>query len=107
MTALVEIYVWIGAAVVVGVLSSARLTRLVVNDTFPPVEWLKFQFIRLVRGSESWSKLVQCPWCLAPYATAAVLAWAVLSDLHWTWWAFNGWLAAAYVASMIVWRDED
>jgi len=32
--------------------------------------------------------------------------WAWLSDLHISWWVFNTIMAAAYVAPMIVERDQ-
>lgn len=94
-------------AVLVGIVASARLTRLVVHDTFPPVQWLVDQYIKLIRGNEKWSTLVECHWCIAPWIIAPNLAWAVLSELHWSWWVFNGWLAAAYAASWIVEHDQD
>lgn len=94
------------AAIVVGVIASARLVRLVVSDEFPPVEWVKVRWLVLT-GESKWSKLVRCPWCLAPYFVAADLAAAVLSDLHWAWWVVNLWLAASYAASWIVFHDED
>lgn len=94
------------AAVVVGVLGAARLTRLMVADEFPPLEWLKMRYLVLV-GESSWAKLVECPWCFAPYVVAVDLAAALLSDLHPAWWIFNGWMAASYAASWIVFHDED
>lgn len=90
-------------AVVVGVASAARLTRLVVDDTWPPVVWLRGWYLSWARPD--WHDLVQCAFCSAPWATLGVLGWAVVSDLHWTWWLFNGWLAAAYAAAMVVVRD--
>ena len=93
----------IAAAVLVGILSAARLTRLIVDDEWPPVLWAKAQYQG--RVPEQWSKLVSCAACAAPWAVLPVLAWALVSELHWTWWVFNGWLAGSYVATMIVWRD--
>lgn len=95
---------WVVAGVV-GVLSAARLTRLLVADEFPPVVWFRIKWDEATKDG-SWSKLVHCPWCAAPYFSAIVLAWALLSGLHWTWWVFNGWLAGAYLASMVVFHDE-
>jgi hypothetical protein len=43
---------------------------------------------------------------MGPWTTAVVGLWGWLSDLHVSWWVFNVWLAAAYVNSMIVERDE-
>jgi len=93
------------AAVVVGILSAARLTRLVTSDDFPPTVWLRVAYANLTRHGV-WSSLLQCLWCFGPWMTLVIGTWAVLSDLHWTWWAFNGWLAASYVVSMIVFHDE-
>lgn len=96
-------WAYLAVALVVGVLGSARLTKLVVEDSWPPIAWLRAQY--LARAPENWSDLVLCAGCFAPYVVAPNLAWAILSDLHWSWWLFNGWLAAAYAAAMIVWRD--
>lgn len=99
------------AAAIIGVLSAARLTRLVVNDAFPPSVWLRNKWDKLTKDDNDedgkWTVLVYCPWCAGPYLSAIVLAWALLSNLHWTWWVFNGWLAGSYAASWIAFHDED
>lgn len=92
---------------IVGALSTGRLTRLLVNDTYPPMKRVRALYLRMIRGNEEWAPLVECPWCAAPYFAAPILAWAVLSELHWSWWVVNGWLALSYVASWIVFHDED
>lgn len=94
------------ATVVVGVLSVARLTRLLTVDTYPPVAWVRAQWGRITNDGP-WYDLVTCPYCAAPYFTALVLAWGLLSDFNTVWWVFNGWLAGAYVAAIIVARDSD
>lgn len=91
------------AAVVVGIIGVARLTRLVVDDDFPPVVFFRSRYVTWAKGG--WETLAECPFCVAPYFGALALAWGWLSDLHWTWWAFFGWLAGSYLASMIVVRD--
>ena len=90
---------------VLGVLSTARLTRLVTQDTFPPIVWFRMKWDDLTDDGP-WSKLVHCHWCMAPWLTIPVGLWGWLTNLQTAWWVFNGWLAAAYVASMIVERDE-
>lgn len=97
------------AATIVGVMSTARLTRLITTDTWPPVVWLRIKVASFAesRGLDEWGDIVTCPYCAAPWLTFPVLAWAIWSDLHWTWWIFNGWLAVAYAAAMIVARDGD
>lgn len=95
-------HVW---ALVVGIIAVARLSRLVVFDDFPPMKWARLRW-HVAMNENGWEKLVDCAFCAAPYLAAADMGWAYLSDLHWTWWVFNLWLAASYVAAMIVARDE-
>lgn len=93
------------AAVIIGTLSAARLTRLLTQDTFPPAVWFRIKWDNRTEGS-GWNTLFHCHWCLAPWMTLPVGLWGWLSNLHTSWWVFNAWLAVAYVASMIVERDE-
>jgi pheromone shutdown protein TraB len=95
---------WVVAAIV-GVLSAARITRLIVADDFPPSVWARVKWDTWTKDG-SWSKLVHCPFCMAPYVSAIILGWALLFDLHFWWWLFNGWMAGSYVASMVAFHDE-
>lgn len=103
------------AATVVGVLSIARLTRLITQDTWPPVIYVRQWWDKVTTVKEgpgkgaqgAWYDLVSCPYCAAPWITLPILAWALLSNLHWTWWVFNGWLALAYVSAMVVAKDGE
>jgi hypothetical protein len=96
------------AAVVVGVLGSARLTRLIVGDKFPLSVRLRIWWDNHVPEETSlWNPLLHCPWCLAPWVTLVTIGLAIVTDLHWGWWLFYGWLAASYVASWVVFHDED
>lgn len=92
-------------AVVVGLLSSARLTRLITQDSFPPAAWLRTKWDELTNDGD-WSTLFHCHWCMGLWMVIPIGGWALLSDLHSWWWLFNGWMAAGYVVSMIVERDE-
>lgn len=96
----------IAAAVVIGVLSVARTARLLTYDSFPPVAWLRTRYLAAVGPDGPWAPLGTCAFCLAPYLSAGMLAWAYLSGLHWTWWVANGWWAASYLAAIIVAYDE-
>ena len=91
---------------VVAVLASARITRLIVEDEYPPSIWVRMKWDRLTRDGE-WAKLVHCGWCASPYVTALVLGLGYF--LRWpTWWYVgSAWLAASYVAGWIVFHDED
>jgi hypothetical protein len=95
----------VAAAVIVGILSVARLTRLLTQDTFPPAVWFRMKWDDYTDES-GWNTLLHCHWCLAPWLTLPIGLWGWLTDLQTAWWVFNGWLAAAYVASMVVERDE-
>jgi hypothetical protein len=91
---------YIVAAVVVGVLSTARLTRLITEDTWPPVVWLRMKW-DAITDHGPWYDLVDCPWCAAPWLVAPNLVLAVVTDLHPAWWIINGWLAASLVTSWV------
>lgn len=92
------------AASIVAVFGVARLTRLTSEDNFPPVAAVRNWWIARFNKS-NWSELAICPFCQAPYHAAIAFAWGWLSDLHWSWWAFYGWLALAYAAAIVVARD--
>lgn len=92
-------------AVVVGVLSVGRLTRLITQDSFPPSVWLRIKWDELTNDGP-WSILAHCHWCITVWITIPIGLWGWLSNLHWSWWAFNLWLAVAYAAAMVVDRDE-
>lgn len=90
-------------AAVVGALAITRITRLVVDDTWPPVVWAKERFVSHV--PEKWGVLVECPWCASPYIALGDLIWAWSTDLHWTWWFGNTWAAASWIAGYLTLRD--
>lgn len=93
------------AAFVLGTLAVYRLTRLWIYDDFPPVRAIRLGWINAVGPASDWAMLATCPWCCSPWIALADLAWALGSGLHWTWWAFNAWMAAAGLAAMIYLRD--
>jgi hypothetical protein len=99
-----EWYVWLAAGFI-AVVSVGRTARLLVWDSFPPVEWVRMKFFVAV-GDSPWKKLAECAFCQAPYLSAGMLAWMVLSDLHWTWWLINGWWALSYLAAILVSYDQ-
>jgi len=92
------------AASFVAVLSISRLSRLVVDDSWPFSVWFRSKWREWTHDGP-WSGLVDCHFCVSPYIAAPIFAWGWLSDLHWSWWAFNGWLALAYLAAIVAVRD--
>jgi hypothetical protein len=101
---MVEIF-WIVAAVLVGTLSSARLARLITADSFPPAVWFRIRWDDVTHDN-GWNPLFHCHWCITPWTTLPILLWGWATDTHWSWWIFNLWMASAYVAGMIVERDQ-
>lgn len=93
------------AAFVVGTISVARMSRLLVWDDFPPVAWIRLKFFVAV-GDSPWRKLMECAFCQAPYLSAVMFLWGWLSNLAWWWWVPNTWWAMAYLAAILVARDE-
>ena len=90
---------------VVAVLASARLTRLIVADTYPPVAWLRSKWAGLTHDGE-WAALVSCSFCAAPYVSAVVLALGYWLDWPTWWYVACCWLAVSYAAAIVVQYDE-
>lgn len=110
LPALPPVWFWLAAAVV-GVFGAARLTRLIVHDTYPPAVavrqwWTKVTWNKKTNDAGRWALLVSCHWCASPYVFALVLISAWATSLHWGWWVFWGWLAGSYAAAIVVERDE-
>lgn len=97
------------------ILSTARLTRLLVHDKWPPAVTVRVWWMNATNHGP-WADLVTCPFCVTPYLTAGILTWglavgvpdgdAAAWSAAWWWWLFNGWLALSYLAAMVVVRDE-
>lgn len=97
-------------AVLVAVFGVGRLSRVATYDAFPPAAWARERWRKLVRRGKDeyspWEKLADCQWCFTPWLWAICLAWALFSDLHWSWWIFWGCLGGAYLSSIVIGRDE-
>lgn len=96
---------WVAVAIVT-IMSAARITRLVTADHYPPSMWVRMKWHQITKDGD-WALLVDCPYCFAVWASGFVLLWGYLSDFHWSWWLFNGWLGAAYAAAYVVIFDGD
>lgn len=100
---------WVAIAIVSSV-STARLTRLLTFDTFPPSIWVRMQWDKVTKDG-SWSMLAHCGYCFGLWAAAFVLGWGYWCDWSGTWgtlwWLFNGWMAVGYTAAIIMVNDGD
>lgn len=104
-------------AYVLAVIATARLTRLVVHDSWPPMLKARLAFLTWAGQTEPrerWSDIATCPFCAAPWLSIPVLAVAVAADV-WTpdlstvagwWWLLAVWASLSYLAAMWVVRDE-
>jgi len=98
-------------ALIVGVLAVTRVTRLIVDDSYPPMERVREWYVSKV--PERWMPLVECPWCAAPYVTLPAVGWFALlvafpswTAVVWVWWIVNGWAAVSWLAAFLTLRDE-
>jgi hypothetical protein len=103
----------VALVVVMLALTVARVTRLLVADTFPPIARPRERLIRFY-GKGSWQAyLLNCPWCMSFYVALV----GTVATLHAigglpapvlvfgaVWWV-GGWLPASEVHEVEV--DED
>lgn len=92
-------------------LTTYRLTRLVVDDTFPPVKWVRDRLTGDDYGRGRWrwvptwvGELVGCSWCASVWVAAGVTLAVDLTvglPLPWLTWA-----AAAAGAAWISHLEE-
>ncbi len=96
-------------AAAVAVFGVGRLSRVLTVDAFPPAAWVREKWSALTKDGD-WSLLARCFWCATPWLMAVCLVWFWVGTLVlWiavTWWIFWGWLALAYIATIIIARDE-
>lgn len=100
-------------AIAVIVLGSGRLVRVIYYDAFPPSTWLRLKWDALTDRPGylgEWNKLLHCPWCLSFWITLGCVGWLIggwyVGWLMFAWWVFWGTLAASYLATMVIVRDE-
>ena len=96
--------------IVTAVLALTRAVRLLVDDSYPPIEALRRWY--LAHTSEEWNPLIECPWCVAPYLALPAVIWGAITWANptwavnnWAWWLVNGWAAASWLAAYITLRD--
>ena len=102
-------WIWLPLAVVVAIVGAARVTRLVVHDTYPPIVRLRVWWADITDDGP-WNTLLNCPWCFGPWAfLAAILSFLLTFEaewIAWAWWLFWPWMAGSYLVSQYVYFDE-
>lgn len=97
--------------VITATLAVTRAVRLIVDDRYPPTEWLKLMLVK--RLPEKWHEVLQCPWCVAPYFSLPAALWfstlVVWPGSTWNlylWWIVNATAAVSWVAAFATLRDQ-
>lgn len=96
---------WIAIALV-SIASSARITRLLTYDAFPPVVRIRMWWDKVTKDGE-WALLAHCGYCASFWITLVVLGSGWLSDWAPAWWFVNGVFGASYLAAILMANDGD
>lgn len=97
-------FTWVAVALV-SITSTARLTRLLTWDTYPPVVAIRMWWDN--HTPEAWNELVHCGYCASMYIAPAVVLSGYFTDWHTAWWLVNGTLGAAYLGAITMAYDGD
>lgn len=97
------------AAALALILASARLTRAIVFDDFPPSKWIRDRWDAKTGGT-GWNELFHCPYCMGVWVSLPLtvltvgltLGWGVFGSILVIWWVFLAWMAVAYLSGIIV-----
>lgn len=93
-------------AALVAVFSTARITRLITQDVYPPVAKLRAWWLRRC-GESAWGMLATCPYCMSFWVGILVAGTGWLTGFHAAWWAINSLFALAYAAAYVVAYDGE
>lgn len=94
------------AAMFVAVVCTARITRLITYDDFPPAVWVRNLWDKATRSSD-WSLLFFCGWCMGFWVAVGIVAWGYLSGFSTAWWLWNSTWTVAYLAPILMTHDGD
>lgn len=113
-----ELILYFAFAFFINVFAVARLTRLVVDDDFPPVMDLRARWYKLWTDKDGnlsgrramWAEGLDCAFCVSFWIALVngLFAWLSFNGdgkLDWWWWVPNLIFAGAYLAAMINKRD--
>lgn len=112
-------FYWI-AVVLTTVVASARITRLLTFDKFPPIKAVRTWYEDKTDGSD-WQWLTLCGYCMSPWVTLVVFTLGLVAGVYGDgeqrvgddaigfiiWWLVAGWFALSYLAAMTMAHDGD
>lgn len=96
---------WVAAAVL-SVVTTARITRLIVWDSYPPSVWFRMKWDEVTKDSK-WSELVHCGYCAGMYVAPVVVLSGWLSEWHTAWWVACSCFTAAYLGAVFMAFDGE
>jgi len=104
MTELMPTSLVVVLAILVTITATARLTRLVVHDDFPPTMWWRDLWDKWTRNSD-WNKVMHCGFCFSFWAAVFVVGTGLLLSFSVVWFLIFGTLGASYLAAIIMTSD--
>ena len=93
-------------AAVVATLSVGRTARLLIHDTLPPVAFIRSKIVGWYKPDSKWVDLWDCPFCMAPWLMAGMVAWMEVCDLNEWWWLINTAWACSWLAAIVYAYDQ-
>jgi hypothetical protein len=93
-------------------LAWAEQTRPIWPDGDVPPGLAASAHVQRLTWRAGWAPLATCPFCVAPWLALGSILWALASGLDadtWAgglWWLVHLWFTVAYLAAMVVVRDE-
>jgi hypothetical protein len=112
---------WVAAAVL-SVVTTARITRLIVFDVYPPSIWLRDKWDELTGWRDEngslvhnehgdvvgpWTPLLHCGYCAGMYISPVVVLSGWLSGWHTAWWIVCSIFTAAYLGAVFMAFDGE
>lgn len=101
---------WWVAVAVLTVTSTARITRLLTFDDFPPVKVVRDAFGRWTDKTDrrrGWQLLAYCGYCMSFWVALLVIGTGWTSDWHEVWWLVNSAFGGSYLAAILMAHDGD
>lgn len=102
-------FTWIAISILT-VLSTARITRLLTYDKFPPIMWLREHFIEWTDKTarrRGWQLLAFCGYCMSFWVAIGIVLWGHFTEFQEGWWLVNSIFAASYLSAMVMAYDGD
>lgn len=92
-------------ALLVAALAAYRVSRLIIDDEWPPIVWFRRRVLDRFGKDSAWFTFISCYWCVGAYVSAAV-AWVAFPSQSLREWALTAAAISAFVGVLGVLLDE-